>query len=364
MTKEPNTKIRPVFDKNYITLATSSSNEYVKYLSVWFQSVIENASDTNNYDIIIFSDEISEGLKEKLLSQSSKKNISIRFFNPFEYETKLKITITHNNFNRACYFRLFAPLVLEHSKVLFTDCDLCFIKDPYLITKVDIENIPGAACTDPIWVKVIENRRPLVKTPDSIKYAKETLKLRDVRKYFNTGVFYMNLDEFRKNDYYSVIKKAIDDNFFVFQEQCAINAVLNEQIKVLEEGWNTLVYEEVPDYVNADTKVIHFPGLEKPWLYPSIKHADIWWSYARRTPFYEEILVRIMDLKAPSHPEFRNLYMTIHPFYFLLKKWRYRLLTHLTFGKKKEKYTKKYTTLKAKIKEQKEFVKQMEGVLK
>lgn len=46
--------LKPAFIDNYTAIAMSSSDEYLPYLSVCLQSLVDNASDKHNYDIVIF----------------------------------------------------------------------------------------------------------------------------------------------------------------------------------------------------------------------------------------------------------------------------------------------------------------------
>jgi len=74
--------INPIWDDNYTAIAMSSSNEYVPYLSVCLQSLIEHSSKDHNYDIIIFERSITDENKRILQEQICRKNISLRFINP------------------------------------------------------------------------------------------------------------------------------------------------------------------------------------------------------------------------------------------------------------------------------------------
>ena len=113
-------------------------------------------------------------------------------------------------------------------------------------------------------------------------------------------------------------------------------------------------------------KIIHYNSQFKPWFYPDKPYADIWWSYARETPFYEEILARLMDFKISQMPQavvdYHAVYMLSHPIYFKLKKLRYRLLKHITFGKKRKRYREKYRLLKAQMKKARRLEKQFRRV--
>jgi lipopolysaccharide biosynthesis glycosyltransferase len=48
---------------------------------------------------------------------------------------------------------------------------------------------------------------------------------------------------------------------------------------------------------NDDPYIIHYAGGIKPWKEPFSELADVWWKYARRTPFYEML---IADLCRPK----------------------------------------------------------------
>lgn len=350
--------LNPVFEDNYVTIATSSSDLYLPYLSVWVQSIVNSSSQKHNYDIIIFSIGKDDITKNQIIKRYSSKNISIRFFDPTTFLDNINMVVTHANFDIACYFRLVAPVALNYKRVLFTDCDLCFIKDVYDIKEVDVENVPMACCVDKIWCKLVEKKTPLMNTPDIIKYSQKTLKLQDINKYFNTGVVWMNLDAFRKNGYFNQLKDLLKNTYFVFQEQCALNRLINNETKVLEPEWNYQIIDIIPNYCDEEKiRILHWPGLGKPWFYPNVEYAYIWWHYARQTPFYEEILARLLDFKVSQRPfDYHAIYMLIHPTYFRLKKLCYCLLKHITLGKKREIYKEKYCTLKTQMKAVKRII--------
>ena len=39
-------------------------------------------------------------------------------------------------------------------------------------------------------------------------------------------------------------------------------------------------------------KILHYCGHEKPWTHPHYTKSYIWWEYARKTPFYEQIIYK------------------------------------------------------------------------
>ena len=47
-----------------------------------------------------------------------------------------------------------------------------------------------------------------------------------------------------------------------------------------------------------DPKIIHYAGFEKPWVKPDCDFAPVYWSYARQTPFYEQLIGKIVSPNA------------------------------------------------------------------
>ena len=148
-------------------------------------------------------------------------------------------------------------------------------------------------------------------------------------------------------------------------------------------------------------KIYHFCTGEKVWLYPNMEHSNIWWKYARISPFYEEIVQRMLiystqkdslailnaknDIIASQNhgvsllrqefakihfPNINNhfaanerytklLFVLDHLWRFKAKKAYYAVKKAFAFGEKHKKYQQKYDTVKALVKEAKSFKKQL-----
>ena len=70
--------LTPLWNDNYVAIAMSSSEEYLPYLSVCLQSLVDNSSIDNKYDIIIFSSAPESYQKQLIIDTYTKENISIR----------------------------------------------------------------------------------------------------------------------------------------------------------------------------------------------------------------------------------------------------------------------------------------------
>lgn len=331
--------LEPVWEDSFTAIAMSSSEEYLPYLSVCLQSLIENTSAKNNYDIIIFSSAPKSEFYQLIIDTYTRNNVSIRFYNPKDFLKDTKLQITHHYFNEACYYRITSPIVLKkYKKVIFSDIDLIFNNDINMLSDLDMSDAPIAACKEPLWECFIDNNVS-IKGIDIKNYSQDVLKLSDIKKYYNTGVMVINIKEFLDNNYFEKLKDAINGNFFLYQEQCAINFILNDKILPLDSSWNFEINERIANayvYDKEKVNIIHFLGGNKPWFYPETRLSNLWWNYARRTPFYEIILKRMTDntIKA-NNGNLINFKKNI------LEYWRYKILSNITFGKKREYLCKK-----------------------
>lgn len=298
--------IMPAFESNEITLCTSSSNFYVPYLSVFLESIKKHASKDNCYDIIIFEHDITTENKNLLYKRIKSNNVSLRFVNPMFIIEKYDLSISAW-YSIECYFRLTAPLILKNfDKIIFTDVDLIFEKDPAELYNINIDGYPLAACSDLMMDLMIN----IKDDNDWFGYLKNVLKLDDPYKYFNTGVMILNLKEFNKNNYTLKLLELVSKIKFRILEQDALNYFFKTNIKYIDTSWNFPIlhrgFKQVIDlmpenslaqYKNdkKDPKIIHYAGYFKPWIFVDEDLADVWWKYARNTIFYEKILVNLWD---------------------------------------------------------------------
>lgn len=363
----------PIFKDNQICLAVSSSNEYVPYLSIYLQSISSYISKNNNYDIIVFERSITSENKEKLQKQIEKENVSLRFVNPSELLKKYDLKFPPH-YNLECYFRLAAPLILKnYDKVIFTDVDLIFQEDPAKLFDTDIGTYPLAACKDLMYGAFLKNPQL-----EWMEYAKSVLKLEKPFEYFNTGVMILNIGEFNKNNYSKKLLEFVSQTTFRILEQDGLNSYFQNNIRYLDTAWNfpvanagykTFLHFMPVEFANKykqDKKnphIIHFAGYQKPWFCPVMDFAEIWWSYARQTPFYEEIMLRMiqhntsMAMQISRNIDLSAVKNALNLGRNKLKYWRYKLLSKITFGKKRKKYKEKRKKVKTLIKQTKQFLK-------
>ena len=142
-----------------------------------------------------------------------------------------------------------------------------------------------------------------------MKYTKEILGLKDPYGYFQAGVLLLNTGEMRKLYPFQRWLEIASEPKYIYDDQDILNAHCQGRVTYLDNAWNVMndcggrikkVFSFAPakvfdEYVTAysDPKILHYAGFEKPWKPGRCDQSELYWTYARLTPFYETLL----DLK-------------------------------------------------------------------
>ena len=358
--------IEPVWKDNYVAIVACSNNNYVPYLSVYLESIKNFATDDTNYDIVILEADITDANKNILKNTFEvKKNLSLRFYNPSIIFKNSDFYLSHSYFTKEIYFRFSISISFKkYKKVIYTDIDTVFNNNPKKLYDIEMENYAIMAVLEPMW-SIFINTKAVVEGIDITNFTKNTLKLKNLHRYFNSGVILINIEKFST---YSelLFSKLTPEVKYIFGDQSIINEVINSEIGTIPYEWNYEVinrqqisnaHKKIQEYCSSNTKsIIHWIGSRKPWFYPERDLAYLWWQYARRTPYYEIILERMFShqrKKAALNKE--DLACVLSYRKNILTYWRYKLLSKITFGKRKEHYTTKRYLWKEKIKKAKKI---------
>lgn len=79
-----------------------------------------------------------------------------------------------------------------------------------------------------------------------------------------------------------------------------------------------------------------------------------WWKYARKSPFYEIILKKLVykqSVSTDANLDSSTLLQILTYRKDKLRYWRYRFLSKITFGKMRKHYKRKKKELKRQLKE-------------
>ena len=292
-------KIESVFD-NAVPVIFATDENFIPYLYVTIQSLIDNSNKKNNYDIVILYEKVSE-YKQRQFKNLESNNISIRFVNMSNYMEKHSDSwYTHWRYSSAVYYRFFITKLFEkYDKVLYLDSDIIINFDITELYNIDLgDNYLGA----------IQDISQQMKDYSYEKYREKILKIKR-EEYFNAGILCFNLKKLKEFDF---TKKCIETLIKlekpIFQDQDVLNYICNGNVKYLDFSynllWNCINYHKdakerikpsiYNDYIKSwqNPKIIHYAGNYKPWEKPHLSYAEYFWKYARKTPYYEELLYK------------------------------------------------------------------------
>lgn len=343
--------LKPAFASNRTAYVFNCDNRFVKYLSVALVSLLEHASKRQMYDVIVLHEDISAENQDILKSiVKERKNFSLRFYSMQDYRKKyiLGAWMTRNHISTAAYYRLFIPRVLCHfEKIVYLDADIIINTDLAELLQIPLKNYALAAVKDH-YVSQVSAHNDFV-FPGFYKYATETLHMPQCRSYFNSGVLLCNVKKMEGEEIFSRLMETAAKNTRYFHDQNVLNSVFYGQVLLLDGGWNVQINSGfgLTDALNIppleQCKIIHFCSNQKPWNTSQAAHPfyKLWWKYARQSPFYEEIL-RDWIKKSISQPQAPapSCAWKIYGKYY-----RCKLLSWVTWGKKRKHYQRKRDAL-------------------
>ncbi len=354
-----NTQIEPAFlNSKSINLVFCPDNNYAKYFSVLLQSIIDNSKPNIKYDVLIFETNFTQ--RNKTLIQKMKpENFSIRFYNMKQYindnfaDVKL---IEKNHWSISTYYRLFIPLIMQkYDKVLYLDSDMCTNADISSLFEIDFDNKELLAITDSV--------SPILEIqPERKIYMKEFLNLKIPENYFNAGFSLFNIPNINKKLYLEKLLNCFEYENLWFLDQDIMNIIFENKTKLIHNKWNymwdgPIYFENYFELISGQFEkefleakespcIIHYSGGIKPWNSPAEEHSDIFWHYARKTPFYEEILYTNLKTSEFDREIIKNAIYRKQIYFNYLK---CKIFKAITFGTKQKHYIDKCSMLKNKI---------------
>lgn len=341
--------IKPVFENNFLPIVFSSDENYILYVGVAIQSLLESSKGKDiNYDIVIFGSNISERRKNLIL-KLQQSNLSIRIFDIDRYinsgESNYKnIFESCGYWSASTYHRIFIPkLMKDYERVLYLDCDILIKDDLSELITFNFDGFPMATVKD----------MPCIFIQEDIKrksFLNEKLGIFDYDKYFNAGVMLFNNKVIDDEEFInSFIKKLNEIGKPKYPDQDALNSLYSNNTKRLDVVWNYqqgTFFDREPKYAEEfdvnpdDVKIVHFISTRKPWNTPDMEYADLWWKSARKTDFYEEIIFKNI-VPATDLVNYKK---------YKFKAFIYNMMSKVTNGRTKDKYLNKVKLLNRKLK--------------
>lgn len=300
-------ELDPSFKDRNVPVVLMSSNQYVPYCAVAIQSIINTHTDMWNYDIIILQSAITEENQKQLKAMVDPfQNMSIRFYDPMVLLDGIKLHKGGAN-SIESYYRMFSPYLFQnYARIIAMDSDLIVKCDIAKLYQIDMCGKVIGAVHDATWCGWMNTEHNFYR-----EYAENVLNLPDLYAYFNTGVLVFDLERFRELYSLEAIIACAQNCEYRIQEQDALNVLLYGEHMYIEPNWNVYTWDGLKTYINAapkymrddylkareDPYIVHFAGNIKPWKPHGVASdmANEFWSVARKTIFYEHILIRTVN---------------------------------------------------------------------
>ena len=133
---------------NDVVIVFACSENFVPYLSVAIQSIVDNASENRRYDIIVLTRDLSPNSMVTLTRQTKNANVGIGFLDVDAALGDIELP-HHGHFRPETYYRLLAPQLLPNvNKAIYLDSDLIFDSDIAELYDYDIHGFKLGATRD------------------------------------------------------------------------------------------------------------------------------------------------------------------------------------------------------------------------
>ena len=262
-----------------INICLTADNNYIKPLAYTLISILENADKNDILNIFIFTNNISDTNKNKILNISKNKNYRIQFINIdtkiFAQFPKYKISkhITAIGYSRL----LIAELLKDIDKIIYLDCDTIVLTDLKDLFITDIEDYYIAAAEDAGHQFNIK------------KYSKfyEIFNI-----YINSGVLLINLKLWRKDNLLQKSFNCIETNKenFMLGDQDVINLTCKDKIKIIDFSYNLQTSAlNIKNFLSPRVKNILKTSLKNPKIIHYSTHMKPWNAHTHLKKFFFKI---------------------------------------------------------------------------
>ena len=207
----------------------------------------------------VFADSIKQIDVERLQKFASIYEVQVILYH-------MDVEYLEKGFNlswRAVYNRFLAAKCLDDKikRVLYIDADMICLGSLQELNTIDFEG----------------NLAMVVHDQGSVDgYIKE-LSLKN-GKYFNAGMLYIDIDAWNKEQISERSMELLTTRKLFLLDQDALNILLDGKAKYLPYRWNYMCnMEKRKSKISADTVIVHYASINKPWYSWCFHHARMPW---------------------------------------------------------------------------------------
>lgn len=267
---------------NEIPIFFTIDDSYAPFLAVALCSAVKNSSKDRRYHAIVLHEGVSDENQARLKSLSSDnfKIDVIPMENNFEaLDDRMSNRLRCDYFTLTIYFRLFIPAMFpQYDKAIYVDGDVVVADDIAKLFDIDIGDNFIGACND----------LSIADVPPLVSYTVNAVGVK-AHEYINSGVLLMNLKKLREAKFEEHFLNLLNTYHFdsIAPDQDYINAILNGKIYYLDKAFDAMPNNARPECENP--VIIHYNLFEKPWCYDGIQYETVFWNYAEKSGFIDEI---------------------------------------------------------------------------
>lgn len=255
-------------------IVTATNDAYARHLAVMLTSLLEHCKSRELLEIYVIDGNLSESVKEKLEKTVARYGQRIHFLKvEDQWFESFAIYPKFDYLTKETYYRIAIPRLLPShvTKAIYLDCDMIVEQDIAKLWRTDLGKYWLAAVdTSDLWDAKGRRRRT------------RRIELPADSPYFNAGVLYINIKQWRKHQVMEQLIAFIahPPHPLKYMDQDALNAVVHRKWIKLHPKWNctTRRLREKPPKKAA---IIHFTGRRKPWNTADHPYAALYQKYMK-----------------------------------------------------------------------------------
>ena len=290
--------VEPAFS-DPVTVVCCGDEAFAAPTAVLIRSLTDHADPNRCYDIVYLHNGLQTAARNRLCGMGTE-NISIRTCDISGIFPKNHLfTENRADFSPMAYARLLIPEVLGdgYHRALYLDGDMLAFEDIAPLFDSDLQGKPLGSTVDLYYAAERDARRS--------RYIRDVVGVSDPEDYILSGMLLMDLRQFRQEHLSQKLMDAACSRPWQWHDQDVLNHVLRGRIRLLHPKWDCCdlgqLAEELPDSLKdpygkaiAAPGIFHFAGAgAKPWQRTCPTHAQAFWTAARKTPFYRDLLRRL-----------------------------------------------------------------------
>lgn len=296
----------PDTDLPIISVVTSSDRAYLPHIAALVHSIFDNTEPDSYVDLMVLDGGLTDD-DRKLIGR-----IPALYHKPgrvlfLDMSRKFLSVQVHYYFSRGTLYRVLLPdLLKNHDRILYLDADVIVLSDLGDLYNIDLEGKSVAAAKDLVMKSFVPKGVLSLQETGSLptkSYLSDYLGMKDkIDEYFQAGILVFDLEKMRKKNYSNHLKQDLFNKRFWFLDQDVLNKNLLGDVLFFDNRWNSIFMDrEIVSFLRGEgfelyqksiqePHILHFAGIDKPWLNDNHPQGYYYWHYLRKTYWYEPIL--------------------------------------------------------------------------